>query len=700
MSSKGKSSSKKKQEKQINLEEEEEERNELNEDEEEEINEEKESNEEEKEEEEKDEKDEKEEKDNLEETIANIGEESLKIQNIVNILSDFKNKREEGKSRNDYLNQLKTLVKNYYEYNDDICDLIFNLFPPNEAIEFIQAAESQKIITIRTNSLKTKRRELAKNLINRGVNLDPLAEWSKVGLKIYSSTVPIGATPEYLTGQYMLQSASSFLPVLALNPQPGEKILDMCAAPGGKTTYIGQLLKNEGILVANDFKKERIKSLFFNIHRMGIKNAIITNYDGREFAKLFNKFDRVLLDAPCSGLGVISKDKSVKMNRTYKEILNNSKLQKELILAAIDCCNTKGKSGGIIVYSTCSISVEENEWVIDYALKHRYVKCIDPEIAIGEPGIVTFREKHFHPSVKNTKRIYPHIHNMDGFFIAKLKKYSDGPKIKGDSNIKNKDNKQNEDSENEMEDSEPEDVQEQIQKGKLKNYNGDKEQNNDSEDDGIFSGEEYEKDEEDIEEMEKKKNIKKGNNQKKDKNVDKSKKMEKTKENKSNETEKKNEKEKKNGKEKEKEKENKSNKKEKNNEKENKSNKKEKKEDNKNNDKKTEEKIKKEEKSAKKEKKSIEKERKNSSERKEKKEKEENKSSKKVKDDDNKSAKKEEKNKNDKKDGKKSVKKEKTEEKKMGKKESVDDNNMLNKKRKNSQSKDEKGNKSAKKAKK
>ena len=129
MSSKGKLSSKKKQEKQINLEEEEEEQKELNEEEEdeqdlneneeEEINEEKESNEEEKEEEEK------EEKDNLEETIANIGEESLKIQNIINILSDFKNKREEGKSRNDYLNQLKTLVKNYYEYNDDICDLIF-----------------------------------------------------------------------------------------------------------------------------------------------------------------------------------------------------------------------------------------------------------------------------------------------------------------------------------------------------------------------------------------------------------------------------------------------------------------------------------------------------------------------------------------------------------------------------------------------
>ena len=467
------------------------------------------------------------EKDDLDERIATIGDASLKIQNIVSILSDFKAKREEGKSRSEYMSELKELCKSYYEYNDDICDLIFNLFPPNEAIEFMEASDSQKVLTIRTNSLKTKRRELAKNLIARGVNLDPLAEWSKVGLKIYSSSVPIGATPEYLSGQYMLQSASSFLPVLALDPHPGDKILDMCASPGGKTTYIGQLMKNEGLLVANDFKKERIKSLFFNIHRMGIKNSIVTNYDGREFAKLYNKFDRVLLDAPCSGLGVISKDKSVKMNRTYKEILNNSRLQKELILAAIDSCNAKGKGDGIIVYSTCSISVEENEWVIDYALKHRYVKCIEAGIEIGEPGLVKFREKHFHPSIANTRRIYPHIHNIDGFFIAKLKKYSDGPKIKGEipqkENQKKKNEKENidvDDYENNLEEnSEPEDIQDQIKKGKLKDYNmndnkknknkkKNKEKEDNEEDDGIFSGDEYEKVEEDIEKEAKNKKFK------------------------------------------------------------------------------------------------------------------------------------------------------------------------------------------------
>ena len=494
--------------------------------------EEQEENEEKEEQEDQEEENEIKEKEDIDQRIANIGDENLKIQNIVSILSDFKNRREEGKSRNDYMTELKYLCQSYFEYNSDICDLIFNLFSPNEAVKFMEASDSQKVLTIRANSLKTKRRELAKNLISRGVNLDPLAEWSKVGLKIYSSTVPIGATPEYLSGQYMLQSPSSFLPVLALNPQPGEKILDMCASPGGKTTYIGQLMKNEGLLVANDLKKERIKSLFFNIHRLGIKNSIITNYDGREFAKLYNKFDRVLLDAPCSGLGVISKDKSVKMNRTYKEILNNSRLQKELILAAIDSCNAKGKGEGIIVYSTCTISVEENEWVIDYALKHRYVKCIETGLEIGEPGFVQFREKHFHPSIVNTRRIYPHIQEIDGFFIAKLKKYSDGPKLKDNEKKEKKEKKIKKEKkeieyydEEEEEESEPEDIQEQIKKGKLKNYNIGEDKKNkknknkkeeDDDDDGIFSGEEYEKDEEDIE-KEAKINIKKEKNKMKQK---------------------------------------------------------------------------------------------------------------------------------------------------------------------------------------
>jgi ribosomal RNA methyltransferase Nop2 len=308
---------------------------------------------------------------------VDMGEVNLRIQGIIDILSDFKNKKDEGKSRTEYLSELKQHLMLYYDYNEDIMSLILYLFPPNEAVEFLESNNQQRVMTIRTNTIKTKRRELAKALIQRGVNLDPLAEWSKVGLKIIDSQVPIGATPEYLAGQYMLQSGSSFLPVLALGPLENEKVLDMSAAPGGKTTYIAQMMKNTGVLVANDLKKERLKSLFFNVQRLGIHNCIITNYDGRKIQKAFSNFDRVLLDAPCSGLGVISKDQSIKLNRTYKEIIENSRVQKELLLSAIDCCSHKSKTGGIIVYSTCSISVEENEWVVDYALKNRFVKLLE-----------------------------------------------------------------------------------------------------------------------------------------------------------------------------------------------------------------------------------------------------------------------------------------------------------------------------------
>ncbi|KAG8534905.1 hypothetical protein GDO81_029978, partial [Engystomops pustulosus] len=122
-------------------------------------------------------------------------------------------------------------------------------------------------------------------LINRGVNLDPLGKWSKTGLVIYDSNVPIGATPEYLTGHYMLQGASSFLPVIALAPQENERVLDMCCAPGGKTSYMAQLMKNTGMVVANDMNADRLRSVVGNLHRLGVTNSIICNYDGRQIPK-------------------------------------------------------------------------------------------------------------------------------------------------------------------------------------------------------------------------------------------------------------------------------------------------------------------------------------------------------------------------------------------------------------------------------
>ncbi|NWU46362.1 NOP2 methyltransferase, partial [Dromas ardeola] len=355
-----------------------------------------------------------------------------RIKGNMEVLQDFVVKREEGRTRQEYLAVLRRDMAAYYSYSDFLLTKLMDIFPLPELINFLEANEVPRPVTIRTNTLKTRRRDLAQALINRGVNLDPLGKWSKTGLVIYDSSVPIGATPEYLAGHYMLQGASSLLPVMALAPQENERILDMCCAPGGKTSYIAQLMKNTGMILANDSNAERLRSVVGNLHRLGVTNAVVSNCDGRQFPKVcsyllwgvLGGFDRVLLDAPCSGTGVISKDPAVKTNKDEKDILRCAHLQKELILSAIDSVNAASETGGYIVYCTCSIMVEENEWVVDYALKKRNVRLVATGLDFGKEGFTRFKDRRFHPSLKSTRRFYPHTHNMDGFFIAKFKKFS------------------------------------------------------------------------------------------------------------------------------------------------------------------------------------------------------------------------------------------------------------------------------------
>lgn len=350
----------------------------------------------------------------------------LRIRGILHVLADFKTRREPDKPRSDYVDALKEAVCECFGYNEELAEMLMDVFPNADIVDFMEASESPRPLTIRTNTLKTRRRQLAEALITRGMNVDPIDKWSAVGLVVYDSSVPVGATPEYLAGHYMIQSASSFLPVVALAPQQNEKIIDMAAAPGGKTSYIGAVMKNTGTLVANDLKRDRIKSLVANIHRLGLRNAVVSNYDGLQIPKVFGHcFDRALLDAPCSGSGIISHDPAVKMNRRRRDLENTTRIQKELILAAIDSVNSKSKTGGYIVYSTCSVLVDENEAVVDYALRKRDVKVVESGISFGVPGFTKMRQHRFHPSLEHARRIYPHIHNLDGFFVCKLKKISE-----------------------------------------------------------------------------------------------------------------------------------------------------------------------------------------------------------------------------------------------------------------------------------
>lgn len=240
-----------------------------------------------------------------------------RMRSTARILSNWKQHgQSQTQSRAELRQQMVEDICQYHGFTPFLAEKLFDIFSASEALEFFTASDTPRPLTIRVNTLKTRRKDLAQALINRGVNLEPLeGGWSKVGLQIFSGNVPIGATPEYLAGHYILQAASSFLPVMALDPQPNERCLDMSAAPGGKTTYMSAMMGNTGQVWANDSSRGRIKGLSGNIARLGCKNVVVTNVDGREFPKMIGGFDRVLLDAPCSGTGVISKDQSVKINK-------------------------------------------------------------------------------------------------------------------------------------------------------------------------------------------------------------------------------------------------------------------------------------------------------------------------------------------------------------------------------------------------
>eukprot|EP00948_MAST-09A_sp_MAST-9A-sp1_P001833 g1833.t1 len=308
------------------------------------------------------------------------------IEHTIAILQDFRNRREPNISRSDYVARLVDNLSQFFDYSKELITLFLNIFSPIECLRFLEANDQPRAVVLRCNTLKTTPEALKKQLTGRGVRLRKTGDWSSLAYTVLQSSVPVGATPEYLAGHYMLQAASSMLPVIALEPRAGDRVLDMAAAPGGKAQYLAALMQNRGALIANDFKKKRTKSLLANLHRMGVRIAVITNYDGRAFPKVMSGFDRVLLDAPCSGLGVIARDHSVKTNRTLKDIQRCAHIQKELLLSAIDSVDARGEAGGYVVYSTCSIAVEENEDVIEYALARRNVKIVDSGLDFGVEG--------------------------------------------------------------------------------------------------------------------------------------------------------------------------------------------------------------------------------------------------------------------------------------------------------------------------
>ncbi|MBI2661786.1 RsmB/NOP family class I SAM-dependent RNA methyltransferase [Candidatus Woesearchaeota archaeon] len=276
--------------------------------------------------------------------------------------------------------------------------------------------------SIRVNTLKVPVKEL-KERLEKNWMLEQIP-WCKEGFWMknrHTDRRDIGNLIEHAIGYFYVQEAASMIPALVLEPKRHEVILDMCASPGSKSTQIAQYMENTGTLIANDYKIDRMKPLVMNLQRCGVSNVVTTMMEGRFFEKAGIMFDRILVDAPCSGTGTIRK--SLKTLRIYNPdaIKRLAGTQRQLIETAFNLL----KPNGTMVYSTCSLEPDEDEGVIDYLLnKHENARLeeIDLKLKRSHP-ILEFEAQKYNPEIKKCLRIWPQDNDTEGFFVAKIKKF-------------------------------------------------------------------------------------------------------------------------------------------------------------------------------------------------------------------------------------------------------------------------------------
>lgn len=275
---------------------------------------------------------------------------------------------------------------------------------------FTEASLKPMRKSIRVNTLKTTVKEIK----SRFEDLEQVP-WCNEGFFIKKKAV--GNTKEHFLGYIYIQGAASMIPPVVLAPKAGEIILDMCASPGSKTSQMAAMMKNEGLIIANDNKIDRLKPLTINLQRCGVYNTILTRMEGRWFK---HKFDKILLDAPCSGIGTIRKSyKTIGMWNPHT-VKKMAAVQRQLIKTAFDAL----KDGGEMVYSTCTLEPDENEAVINFLLdKYPNAKLekISLDMKAGK-AIEEFEGATFSSEVKKCLRIWPQDNDTEGFFVTKIKK--------------------------------------------------------------------------------------------------------------------------------------------------------------------------------------------------------------------------------------------------------------------------------------
>jgi len=266
--------------------------------------------------------------------------------------------------------------------------------------------------SIRVNTLKTS----VKEMDNR-FKLKPIP-WCKEGFWIDGKG--IGNTKEHFLGYIYLQESASMIPPEVLNPKENDLVLDLCASPGSKTTQTAAKMKNKGLIVANDNQISRLKPLQINLQRCGVSNTVITLMEGRWFKNYEGKFDKIMVDAPCSGIGTIRKSfKTIKWwNKNF--VKQMAGIQKQLLDTGFQLLKEKGT----LVYSTCTTEPEENEGVIS-SLLEKYDNAKTEKIVLdikSSKPVQEFEGETYDPQVKNCLRLWPQDNDTEGFFVTKIRK--------------------------------------------------------------------------------------------------------------------------------------------------------------------------------------------------------------------------------------------------------------------------------------
>lgn len=293
------------------------------------------------------------------------------------------------------------------------------LMDGNEYRDFILSFDGKRNLGVRVNTLKITPSEFL-NLMEKRFETIP---WIPQGF-YYSQGESLGKHPAYHAGLYYIQEPSAMMPAQALTPQPGEKVLDLCAAPGGKTTAIGNSMQNTGLLVTNDISPKRVKALVKNVELMGLTNTFIVNETPQRLLNIYPEFfDRILLDVPCSGEGMFRKDKEAVQSYSSYKSDECVAIQREIFESAYAML----KPGGSIVYSTCTFNPFENEQNIDFFINNYDVE-VDMLSPIGgfEPSRAHWSETK-DESLNGGLRLWPHKARGEGHFVCRLTKKGKKP---------------------------------------------------------------------------------------------------------------------------------------------------------------------------------------------------------------------------------------------------------------------------------